>query len=304
MSTEQASRLLQPKTADRDIEHEQISSSTDEQLAARRAEIEAIGARYKVHGVNTYPNDLRSELQGIQSEQYARGKGLPSTPNSRYSGNEVRNFRKDAADEIEQPTSSSAVLDFVSRYPQEVSKAEKEIPETYGDLRPVEGPIDPGNLFVPASLSGSRLQQDAVNIGNNRVFLKRYGDVAGVYPLRGDHGSFGVAIRISSISGQMLDDLKGLADYPSMDDAEASKAEHELIDDAWNDWAHFDFIRALENHLPDQEEKIDGLDDDQSRELFDRVRRRKNVEWSPDSTGMFIDVVAVAGEVTPEDLTD
>lgn len=220
---------------------------------------------------------------------------------------ESKLLQRKAADETpEQPANATQeVLDFAARHHTQVQKSDKEAPESFSDLRPVEGPIDPAYFFVPDGLSGSRTNRDSVNIGNNRVFLKRYGNQEGVFPLKGDHGSFGVAIRISAISPEMLDDLKGMAeDYPSLDDEEAAKAEHEQIDEAWDDWAHFDFIRALENHLPGQEERIDGLDDDQARELFDRARRRLGAEWVQDSGGMFIDVVPIAETVTPEDFEE
>jgi hypothetical protein len=144
-----------------------------------------------------------------------------------------------------------------------------------------------------------------VNIGNNRVFLKRYEDNEGVFPLTGDHGSFGVAIRISAITGDMLEDLKGMIEnYPALDDEATSQAEHEQIDEAWGDWAHYDFIIALGNHLPGEEERIDALDDDQARELFDRARRRLGAEWVQDSTGLFIDVVPIAEAVKPDDFDE
>jgi hypothetical protein len=304
MSDSKISRLLQPKVAnDRDIAHEQISTSTDEQLAARLAEIEAYGKRTAINGLVGYHDDLRNELQGIKSEQYARANGLKTEPHVRYSG-----LPRQAAEEMteEAPQNpTDKVLDFVAQNHTQVQKSEKEVPENFSDLRPVEGPIDPGYLFVPDGLSGSRTNNDAINIGNNRVFLKRYSDHEGVFPLTGDHGSFGVAIRISAITAEMLEDLKGMIeDYPGLDSEESSQAEHEQIDEAWTDWAHFDFINALGNHLPGNEEHIDNLDDDQARELFDRARRRIGAEWTQDSNSMFIDVVPVAEAVTPEDFDE
>jgi hypothetical protein len=66
--------------ADRDVEHEQISSSTDEELARRRAEIEAIGRRGARHGTPLYPQRELRELQRIISEQYNRQQGRRSRP--------------------------------------------------------------------------------------------------------------------------------------------------------------------------------------------------------------------------------
>jgi hypothetical protein len=67
-------------SATRDIEHEQISSSTDEQLAARKAQIEAHGRTYTVNGTSTYPPKELRELQRIESEMYNRKRGTPSEP--------------------------------------------------------------------------------------------------------------------------------------------------------------------------------------------------------------------------------
>lgn len=77
--TTPAAHLFESKQAsDRDVEHEQVSQSTDEELAARRAEIEAHATVLK--GVKTYaPRELR-ELQKIKSEQYLRSKGEASVP--------------------------------------------------------------------------------------------------------------------------------------------------------------------------------------------------------------------------------
>ncbi len=205
--------------------------------------------------------------------------------------------------EAENLAPSEAVMEFVREHADQVERSDKEIPESLRDFHPMEGDIDPGGFFLPKDLSYSRLQSSSVEIANVRGFMRQYGEMDGVYLVGGSHGTAAVAIRISAITQDILDTLMGLIeDYPAMDDMDVSQVEHERIDEAWTDWAHFDFIRALEQAMPEAEELIDGLDDDRARELFDNVRDRINVEWSEDSSSMYIDIEKVAAAVTEEDL--
>lgn len=213
-------------------------------------------------------------------------------------------LQRRAADEAESnPAPSSDVLDFVRQHKNEIERSDKEAPEFFRDLHAAEidGEIDPGNFLVPISLKGSPHGKDAEHLGNNRVFLKRYAEEPGVFPLIGEHGAFGVAMRISAITEPMLDDLKALSE-PEVEDVAAGQAEHAEIDGAWEEWAQFDFIRVLETMFTDSYEQIDALDEDQTRELFDMVRHRIGLEWEDSPTGPFIDVQEIANAVTEDDL--
>ncbi len=66
--------------ADRDVEHEQISQSTDQELADRLAAIESKGT--VVNGLKCYPPAQLRELQRIQSELYCRKNGIASQPHT------------------------------------------------------------------------------------------------------------------------------------------------------------------------------------------------------------------------------
>jgi hypothetical protein len=63
----------------RDIEHEQISGSTTEQLLARRDELVA-GAIVGYMGCKLYALPKLRELQRIASELYCRANGIESQP--------------------------------------------------------------------------------------------------------------------------------------------------------------------------------------------------------------------------------
>jgi hypothetical protein len=201
---------------------------------------------------------------------------------------------------------STEVMDYARHHREEIYASDKEVPEVFHDIRPDEnsgGEVDPGFFLVPKSLSGSQLGKDAAVISNYRIFIKRFGDIDGVFPITGDKGSFGIAIRISSITRAILDDLKALDQAPILDEEDHAQAEHEAIDEAWGDWARYDFIRALEKKFPDQAELIDKLDEDQTRELFDRLCRNIGIDWVEDSASVYIDVERVAEGVTEQDLS-
>jgi hypothetical protein len=219
----------------------------------------------------------------------------------------LRRFAEDAnivESDVAATDVASEVMDYVEQHRELVFISDKEVPERFGDLRPLEGvsSVDPGAFLVPDTLSGSQQGKDSVTVSNYRVFVKRYAEVEGVFPIRGDQGSFGIAIRISAITAEMLDDLVAIEGYPALDDEEVAKVQHEDIDAAWDDWARYDFIRALEDRFPDAGEMIDGLDDDQTRELFDRIRRSIGADWIEDGGSVFIDVDRVAEGVTLQDL--
>jgi hypothetical protein len=62
----------------RDIQHEQISASTDAELAARVLDIRQ--RALFMFGVYCYRTDDLREYQRILSEQYCRAVGIPSEP--------------------------------------------------------------------------------------------------------------------------------------------------------------------------------------------------------------------------------
>ena len=182
-------------------------------------------------------------------------------------------------------------------------RSEKEVPQTLRDLRVTDETDDPGLFLVPSSLSGSSMGKDSARVSNYRVFVKRHGETEGVFPVIGDKGSFAVAIRISAITPNILDDLIALDGHPALEDDDMEAVGHDAIDAAWDDWARYEFVRALEESFPDDADAIDALDADQIRSLFDRVRIRLGLEWIEDSASMFIDVAAVAADVSLKDLT-
>jgi hypothetical protein len=218
-------------------------------------------------------------------------------------------LRKRAEDEastgVVQGVVPKAATQYLEDHRSDIQVSDKEFPESFSDLRPLPRStiaIDPSYLLVPASMSGSRLDADAVKIANQKAFLSRFGEGGGIFKLTGSHGSFAVAIRVSAISAEMLKVLKGLDDYASMDDEETSKQEHEQVDEAWSDWAMEEYTTHVVDNLPEWEDRVYDMDDDQKRVLFERVRERLKMGWEPDSTGMYIDTARLALNTSTDDL--
>jgi hypothetical protein len=82
--------------------------------------------------------------------------------------------------------------------------------------------------------------------------------------------------------------------------------EREAIEDAWLDWARYDFVKALEDHLGDEAgAQIDAMTDEQVMELFTTLRKQINAEWVFEPGGKaYINVDQIAAEAEAADLPD
>lgn len=108
----------------------------------------------------------------------------------------------------------------------------------------------------PFLQSGDYSDTGTVGESNCRVFLEEYGERKGVWELYGSHGSMGVLIAVETLAdpanADMVETLKGLDDYPLLDDDHHSDLEWTRYQEYWDDkhGGAYDMRYALRKAFP------------------------------------------------------
>lgn len=167
-------------------------------------------------------------------------------------------------------------------------------------------------LFSPDRLNGDcswpgGYDAPAIYTSNARVFAAEFADEL----CRADGDFDGTALDVRYITGEMLASIEALEDYPAMDDADVSELELERQYEAWESWVETDWRRAIEAALdayaPEDadafwaEEKLEAVEPETLRGLFDACCEQSSTYWIEESGGQWIDLDRVA---TALDLTD
>jgi hypothetical protein len=108
---------------------------------------------------------------------------------------------------------------------------------SYGDLKPLDKhqTPEPTDFLVPDALSGSDYcSSGSVEVSNHRVFLDQFKDSPNMYDVYGGYGTFAVAIRLDSITDEMVEVLNALEDYPVIDEEDLSEVECEAEEETWS----------------------------------------------------------------------
>lgn len=166
-------------------------------------------------------------------------------------------------------------------------------------------------VYVPDGLQGSDIDRDLVSESNFQVWSKEFDDSEGDkwVSLFGDHGSYGVAIRLDVDDDEIIETLAALEDYPVIDDEALSQLEMDARDEAWSNWVRSDFERALESKewtIDGRQAEITVYDDDNFdlREWFEKMAERVNEYWITEgaSSGVYIDVEHVVAAMDGNDI--
>ena len=180
---------------------------------------------------------------------------------------------------------------------------------SYGDFSPIkESEATADDWIVPHYLSGGDYSNSClVEESNHRVFLEEFGEVPGIVDLYGGYGSYGVAIRLSTITKneEIRECLASLEDYPLIDEEDQSQLEIERIEEEWNNWGEHDYVRELE-HEYGIDRGIDwDMPDDALRKLFENRQEDCNEYWEQESGGgMHINLEKVARQTTLTDIRE
>lgn len=198
----------------------------------------------------------------------------------------------------------------VSEYYRRDFSSDGALPETLSC-----GAVNPGNhgpglgvgpYFAPHCLGGSDYSGSLVEVSNHRVFCATFKAGQGVWwsDLHGGYSTFGVLVdpaRIpSDIVTEVAEWLAALDSHCVADEDDLSELEIEAQGEAWESWARWDFIKALESTYDCD---LDAVSADAVFELFRTAEDAANVYWENQSgSEMYIDVDRIANEVTEEEV--
>jgi hypothetical protein len=191
-------------------------------------------------------------------------------------------------------------VDHWNRDPYEPSATQY----SYDQFKP-----DPAGEFITSNLwTGSDYSGSLVEKSNQKELLEQFGKLPGVHELYGDMGTYGLVFHVPTVMTwdesprtALIDMLKGLENYPLIDEEAHSMMEFEAQQEAWSDWAASDFKRELEKSAELYD--LEVLDDDAFLRFFEQVRDRANVYWETETGGnVYIDLKRIADKVTDKDL--
>jgi hypothetical protein len=120
------------------------------------------------------------------------------------------------------------------------------------------------SLFIqPELLAGSDYSGGTLQRSNNKAFLDSFGDVEGVYEIRGGMGTYGVAVRLDVYENnkEIKETLDSLEDYPLINEDLFSEMENELDCVAMKDIVS-DLCRDinLEIYIPDYDDLLEDTE--------------------------------------------
>lgn len=144
-------------------------------------------------------------------------------------------------------------------------------------------------LMEGSDYSDGRIIQAA----NLKCFLEEFSEIPGVHEVYGGHGTFGIAIKISSLTEEMIEMFTGLEDYALVDDEVLSEMEMEEQEKAWEYWVNNDFQRELERLL---DIDITDTNGDKFYELFHFLCEKANEYWFEDGCSQYIRIEPIVQE--------
>lgn len=117
----------------------------------------------------------------------------------------------------------------------------------------------------------------------------------------GGHGTYGIVVRYGDLEDEVREAIDALEDYPLMDEEHHSQLEMEQQNEAWDDWARKDFIKAVAKlEGKDRSALEDAITSDQWYGVFNAMMTSANANWEDQQgAGQYIDVDKLAEELTP-----
>jgi len=161
-----------------------------------------------------------------------------------------------------------------------------------GDFEIEEHPKRSDILYaMPDVMSGSDYSGSSCEYSNYRVFLQQFGKIKGVYDIYGGYGTYGIAIRKSVLDSNkdIQDVLKGLEEYPIIDEQDQSQLEMDWAGEAWTSWVRDDAVRLLREDWEDWEPS----DEDTFQSQFNSALNEANEDWESENRGMTVRIERV-----------
>lgn len=132
------------------------------------------------------------------------------------------------------------------------------LPSYYKTIEEIEtAMVEEDKIFVLEIpyCSGSDYSGSLVEVSNFKAMKEEYEDIPGLYTFYGDHGTFSIAMDLRMIIldgiGEIEETLRGLENYPLVDEGLYSNLEVEQENEQWESDGRSDFLRALEDSFSD-----------------------------------------------------
>jgi hypothetical protein len=177
------------------------------------------------------------------------------------------------------------------------SDAPKAFPDAYGDWR-TEGPHTHG---VPKYLSGSDYSGTLVERSNRDCWREDFasGEDQWWVEVSGGYGTFAIVVRLDSLPDDAIEFLEKLSTYPLADEDAHSRLEMDAQNEAWDNWAAQDFVRALEKKFDCE---IDGAAEDLFT-VFCELMESTNTYWENEQgDSMYVDMGRIVKGATEADV--
>lgn len=183
-------------------------------------------------------------------------------------------------------------------------KSEHELEEVLKDGNTIA-------FFVPYC-SGSDYSGSTVEQSNYRSFLREFSEVSGVFSAYGDYGTYAVLVdpRILFLPSNepIVETIKGLENYPVLDESDLSEREMEATNESWECWGNFDTIRYLRDNFGDEFSELRFKDDSaESYAVFGWLMEhaeKQNQYWEPDGGGMHICIERCLEDISISDIAE
>lgn len=129
---------------------------------------------------------------------------------------------------------------------------------------------------------GSDYSGDLVNKSNHRALIEMvpegYEDGAEYLDYTGGHGTYALAIRLDSVTPELLEAIESLEDYPLLDESLHSEMEIDAQNEAWEDTYRSEFKTALGKALFQEWVDSPATDQKDSETDADFEARQADVE--------------------------
>lgn len=175
----------------------------------------------------------------------------------------------------------------------------------YSDARQI---VDDYSKFfdLPEYFAGD----DLVCESNRNVWADMYGELEGKNWWSLGHN--GILVRLSLLTKDQKDTLKGLKKYPLIDEDDYSNLEVETEQEQWRDWAKNDFVREIKKLAQKQldelpidigqeefeliEEMLDNASSDQLRRMFWKLCEENGRYPETEGDHMYYDWESIIGD--------
>jgi hypothetical protein len=153
--------------------------------------------------------------------------------------------------------------------------------------------------------SGSDYSGSLVERSNYEALLEKCGELEEEHgsdwyqTLYGGHRTYAILFHVIRAPDEIVELLKGLEDYPLIDEERESQLEMEAQNEAWENWGRRQYKQELEKLYKGDADKVS---DEELDKHFEEWREHSNTYWVNESgSEMYIDIARILKEIKRQD---